>query len=433
MQKIIKRKGYLHKIKKFIDTPVIKVITGMRRTGKSLFLQQIISDLKKNGVGEDQIVFINKDSLEFDHIKDHRELNDFVQKSFKGKKKKYLFIDEVQEIEEWQKTIVSFFSKGGVDIFITGSNAHMLSSELATRLSGRYIEFPIYPLSFKEFLDDFRKDPSSDVEQEFDNYLRFGGLPAIHNFQLDQESIYPYIASIFDTVVLKDIVSKYEIRNIKLLENIIDFVLDNVGSTFSAKSVADYLKSQRLSVGVETVQNYLAYLEAAYIVQKASRYDLKGKRLLEINEKYYLSDLAIRHARLGYRKDDVPDYLENLVFIELKRRGYDIKIGKLSNLEIDFIAEKGEEKFYIQVCYTLYGEKQAGKSIRQRETEPFLKLLIEGDTHPKLLISMDKLSENNNSDIFRSINIIEFLLDEALMAEREGFEPSIQLLGRITS
>lgn len=412
--KVIRRDEYLKKIRLFIDKPVIKVITGMRRAGKSFFLQQIIDELKANGVKEKQIVFIDKDSLDFDHIKDYKDLDNFVKKDSKVKKK-YLFIDEVQEIDEWQKTIVSFFSKGDIDIFITGSNAHMLSSELATRLSGRYIEFPIYTLSFKEFLNGFRKNASKDLEEEFMNYIKFGGFPAIHNFELDQQSIYPYISSIFDTVVLKDVIAKNEIRNIKLLDNIIDFVLENIGSPFSAKSVADYLKSQRLSVGVETIQNYLAYLEAAYIVKKASRYDLKGKRLLEINEKYYLNDLGIRHARLGFRREDISDYLENLVFFELKRRGYEVTIGKLSNLEIDFIAKKDEEKIYIQVCYTLYGEKKTEKSTREREFEPFLKLLQEGDLHPKLLISMDSIFESNNSKFIQTMNIVEFLLNESLI------------------
>lgn len=411
--KIVKRKSYLQRISGFINKPVIKVITGMRRAGKSFFLQQIIQDLQEAGVKENQILFIDKDSLDFDHIKDYKDLNHFVQGAFTTKKKKYLFIDEVQEIEEWQKAVVSFFNKDDFDIFITGSNAHMLSSELATRLSGRYIQFPIYTLSFKEFLDDFRKDPSKDVEKEFLNYIKFGGFPAIHNFDLKQENIYPYIASIFDTVVLKDVVAKNEIRNIKLLENIIDFVIENIGSPFSAKSMADYLKSQRLSVGVETIQNYLSYLEAAYIIERASRYDIKGKRCLEINEKYYINDLGIRHARLGFRKDDISDYLENLVFFELKRRGFEVKIGKYSNLEIDFIAEKNQEKLYIQVCYTLYGDKKEGKSVWQRETEPFLKLLKDGDVNHKILISMDKIFDAGQSQIFRSVNIKEFLLDES--------------------
>jgi predicted AAA+ superfamily ATPase len=369
--KVIKRQKYLDKIRLFINKPVIKVITGMRRSGKSFFLQQIIDELKTNGVKENQIIFVNKDSLEFDHIKDYKDLDNLV-KTFKAKKK-YLFIDEVQEIDEWQKAIVSFFSKGDTDIFITGSNAHMLSSELATRLSGRYIEFPIYTLSFKEFLDDFRQNPNKkDIEEEFMNYIKFGGFPAIHNFELDEQSIYPYIASIFDTVVLKDVVAKNEIRNIKLLENIIDFVLENIGSPFSAKSVADYLKSQKLSVGVETIQNYLAYLEAAYIVKKAPRYDLKGKRLLEINEKYYLNDLGIRHARLGFREDDISDYLENIVFFELKRRGYEVTVGKLSNLEIDFIAKKRVRNFiYKSVTHYLVTRKKE-KALKKEKLSPSL-------------------------------------------------------------
>jgi len=411
--KIVKRKAYIERISSFINKPVIKVITGMRRSGKSFFLRQIIDDLKEKGVRDNQILCIDKDSLDFDHIKDYKDLNRFVEESLKTKKKKYLFIDEVQEIENWQKAIISFFNKADIDIFITGSNAHMLSSELATRLSGRYIQFQIYPLSFKEFLCDFRKNPSENTEDEFFKYLRFGALPAIHNFPLEQDSIYPYISAIFDTVVLKDVIAKNEIRNIKLLENIIDFVLENIASPFSAKSMADYLKSQRLSVGVETIQNYLAYLEAAYIVERVPRYDIKGKRLLEINEKYYLTDLGLRHARLGFRESDISDYLENLVFLELKRRGFEVKVGKYSNLEIDFIAQKASRKIYIQVCYTLYTNKKEEKTVWQRETEPFFKLLRDANSYEKILISMDKIFDPDQSQIFTNLNIMDFLLDES--------------------
>lgn len=213
--------------------------------------------------------------------------------------------------------------------------------------------------------------------------------------------------------MLKDVIAKNEIRNIKLLENIIDFVLENIASPFSAKSMADYLKSQRLSVGVETIQNYLAYLEAAYIVERVPRYDIKGKRLLEINEKYYLTDLGLRHARLGFRESDISDYLENLVFLELKRRGFEVKVGKYSNLEIDFIAQKASRKIYIQVCYTLYTNKKEEKTVWQRETEPFFKLLRDANSYEKILISMDKIFDPDQSQIFTNLNIMDFLLDES--------------------
>lgn len=396
-----KRKQYLAKLSPFLAKPVIKVITGMRRVGKSYFLQQVMEKLRSDGVAEKNILYIDKESLDFEAVETYRDLNSVVKKSLTGVPgQKYLFVDEVQEIDEWERAITSLSRKRNIDICITGSNAHLLSSELATLISGRYIEFPIYALGFSEFLL-FRNEAKPDREKEFLNYLRFGGMPAIHHFALEEEIIYQYVASIYNTILLKDVVKRNSVRNVDLLERINRYLFDNIGNIFSAKAIADYLKSQRLRVGVDTVQNYVSYLTGALLVHKVPRYDIKGKRLLEIHEKYYLGETGMRHALLGYREADISGILENIVFLELKRRGYRISIGKLGNREIDFIATREREKIYLQVCYLL-----ASPETVEREFGP---LQAVPDNYPKYVLSMDTAFGSDINGV-RRLNLVDFLL-----------------------
>jgi len=399
---VYKRTIYLDKIRKFIDKPVIKIITGMRRVGKSYFLKLIMEDLRENGVTDDKIIYLNFDSLEFDHLKHYKALNDHVIERITAIKRAriYLFIDEIQEVEGWEKCIESLFSSEQLDIYISGSNAHMLSSELATKLSGRYVEFPIYTLGFSEYLQFMNKD-ISQAKSEFKSYLIYGGFPALMHFDLDREVVYQYISSIYNTILLKDVVKRNNIRNISLLENITKYVFDNVGNIFSAKRLADYLKSQKMSLGVETVQNYLSYICSTYALHKVQRYDIKGKRLLEVHEKYFLGDIGLRNAVIGYREGDIAGVLENIVYLELRRRGYSVSIGKIGDAEVDFIATKSEEKIYIQVTYLLASEKTI-----KREFSPLLKI---SDNYPKYVLSMDELFGNDYQGI-RRLNIIDFLL-----------------------
>lgn len=395
------RNLYIDKIRPFIDKPVIKIITGMRRVGKSCLIKLIIEMLKQNPENKNAILYINKESLDFEFISDYRDLNRYVTKCFKGiKGKKYLFVDEIQEIAEWEKAITSLFSQGNIDIYVTGSNAHLLSSEIATLISGRFIEFPVYTLSFEEFLL-FRNDKKEDIETEFLKYLKFGGFPAIHHFDFHEEVIYQYINSLYSTILLKDVIKRNSVRNVYLLEKITQYVFDNVGNIFSAKKISDFIKSQKMKVGIETVQNYISYLLSTFAIHKTSRYDIKGKRLLELHEKYYLGDLSLRHAMLGYKETDISGMLENLVFLELKRRGFNIHIGKYGNKEIDFIAEKENKKLYIQVAYLL-----ASPETIERE---FSVLKQIKDNYPKYVISMDKVFGNDFAGI-RRINFIDFLL-----------------------
>jgi len=396
-----KRNLYIDRISPFIGKPVIKVITGMRRVGKSCLLQLVINELRARGITQKHILYINRESLKYDFIQDYKDLYQYVKDAFTGvKAKKYLFVDEIQEISGWERAIASCLADGGFDIYITGSNAHLLSSDIATLIAGRYMEIPVYSLSFKEFLL-FRGEKRKSPDDEFSTYLWAGGFPAIHHFDFDEEVIYQYIGAIYNTILLKDVIKRNNIRNVSLLENITRYIFDNVGNIFSAKKVADYLKSQRLKVGVETVQNYITYLVATFAVHKVRRYDIRGKRLLELHEKYYLGDTALRHALLGYREAEISGILENLVFLELKRRGYQVYLGKIDNKEIDFIAEKENRKLYLQVTYLLSSPETI-----ERE---FSTLKMIKDNYPKYVISTDKLFGADFEGIQR-INLIDFLL-----------------------
>lgn len=399
------RNLYLNKIRPFIDKPVIKVITGMRRVGKSCLIKLIIEMLKQDMGEKSGILYINKESLDFEFISDYKDLNRYVNKFFKGMKgKKYLFVDEIQEIDEWEKAITSLFSKGNIDIYITGSNAHLLSSEIATLISGRFIEFPVYTLSFEEFLL-FRNDKKEDIETEFLNYMKFGGFPAIHHFDFTEEVIYQYINSLYNTILLKDVIKRNRVRNVHLLEKITLYIFDNVGNIFSAKKISDFIKSQKMKVGIETVQNYISYLLSAFAIHKTSRYDIRGKRLLELHEKYYIGDSSLKYSMLGYKETAISGMLENIVFLELKRRGFNVHVGKYDNKEIDFIAEKENKKIYIQVAYLL-----ASSETIEREFSTLGRIK---DNYPKYVISMDKIFGYDSAGIQR-INLIDFLLNKVI-------------------
>lgn len=396
------RYAYLERVKKYIDKPVVKVITGLRRVGKSYFMRQIIEYLKETGVPSQRIVYVNKESMDFEFVEDYRQLNSFVESAVigAGDGKKYILIDEVQEIAGWERCIASLLGCGSFDIFLTGSNASMLSSDLASQLAGRYVEFPIYSLGLTEFLQ-FMGIDRAEAGANFKTYLKYGGFPALTHFDLDQEVVYQYISSLYNTILLKDVVKRYNVRNITLLENITKYTFDNIGNIFSAKKLADYLKSQRLSIGVETVQNYLSYLCSTFAIHKVQRYDIKGKRILELHEKYFLGDIGLRHSLLGYREADISGMLENLVFLELKRRGYAVYIGKVGTKEIDFIATKAGEKMYVQVAYLL-----ASSTTIEREFEPLLSIK---DNYPKYVLSLDTVFGDDYKGIIR-LNLVDFLL-----------------------
>lgn len=397
------REQYFKKIEPFMEKPMIKVVSGVRRCGKSTFLKMLINRIIQNGTEEKNIIYISMELLEFEFISDYRVLYEYVKKKIpENNKAKYLFIDEVQDIPGWEKAVNSILAEGIFDIYLTGSNSRMFSSEFATLLTGRYIEIEMFPLSFKEFLQFRGIDTPNENEIEFETYLKYGGLPGIHNLKFDDDVIFQYINSIYNTILLKDIVARYDIRDISLLEKITAFVFDNCGSITTAKKIADYLKSQHINASVGTVSNYINYLKDAYLAYKSGRYDLKGKKYLELYEKYYMSDIGIRHSVLGYKKSDIAGLLENIVYLELLRRGYKVSTGKFDDMEIDFVATRNGERTYIQVTYLL-----ASKETEDREFKPLEKI---NDNYPKMVLSMDKIWGNDRNGIMRK-NIIDFLLE----------------------
>lgn len=391
------RKKYLNEIERYIDKDVIKVLVGMRRSGKSVLMKQVIEYLiNKRNISEDKILYIDKESFAFDFLKTSEDLYKYVEE----KQPSYLLIDEVQEIENWEKAIASFHKKR-IDVYITGSNAKMLSSDLATYLAGRYVSIPVYPLSFKEFIE-FHNRERENVEEVFDHYLKLGGFPMLSQFKGDDQACHVLIRDIFETIILKDVISRHKIRRAHLLKNIIHYIVDNIGNLFSSSKVAEYLKSQRIQLNVETVHDYVGYLVSTFALHQVRRYDIRGKRHLEISEKYYLGDLGLRHALIGYRGDDINRFLENIVYLELLRRGYRVSVGKLGDCEIDFIAEKQDDKQYIQVCYLL-----ATEAVFKRE---FGVLQQVRDSYPKLVLSLDGKSYGNSFEGIQRKNLIDWLL-----------------------
>ncbi|MBQ2593533.1 MAG: ATP-binding protein [Candidatus Riflebacteria bacterium] len=400
---MISRTYYLNTIKPFIGKPVIKAITGLRRAGKSTFIKQIIDYLQNKGVKSNNIIYINKESLDFDFIIDYKTLNDYVsQKTKKLKGKIYIFIDEIQDIEAFEKTIASWSGEADrYDITITGSNSSMFSSELATKLTGRYIEFPIYPFSLKEYTELY-SDVTS-IQKLFENYITFGGLPGLKILEhLEENTAFMFLRSIHDTIVLKDIVKRKNIRNVELLRNVSNFFYSNISNPITALSINSYLKNQHIKSTVPSILNYIEGLTDAQLFYQCKRYDLKGKKHLEINSKYYASDIGLRHSQIGFSPNDFSLVLENIMFLELKRRFDRVYTGEINNLEIDFIAIKNSEPVYFQICKNLESE-----STLQREIKS---LLAVKDNYPKYIITYDKYPKSDISGI-KVINIIDYLLE----------------------
>lgn len=379
----------------------------MRRSGKSIILKLISEELINEGVSSNNIIYIHFESLMFSELTDFKKFyNYIIEKSQTLQGKIYILLDEIQEVEHWEKAINSFMVDLNCDIYITGSNANLLSSELATYIAERYVEIKIYPLSFKEYIEFAKiQNPNKILSNEeyFEQYLQFGGLPGIHNFDYEKENIYQYLSDIYNSVLLKDVIARNGIRDIELLERVVLYILDNIGNTFSAKNISDFLKSQGRKLSRETVYNYLKALENAYIISKVQRYDIKGKALLETQEKFYLMDLGLRHSKLGYRANDIAGYLENIIYLELMRRKYTVNIGKLSTKEVDFIGTLRDEKLYIQVTYLL-----ATPETIEREFYPLKNI---NDNYPKYVLSMDNLERYNIDGIIRE-RIIDFLLND---------------------
>ncbi len=402
---MISRPLYIEEIKNFINKPQIKIITGIRRSGKATVLSLLKQELLNMGIEQHRIIQMNFESFSYSELLDARSFYVHIKEKIQQSQRYYLLLDEIQEVENWEKAVNSILVDFDVDIYLTGSNSHLLSSELATFLAGRYVEIPIYTISYKEFLD-FRQHYFSNADKlnnPFVHYLRMGGFPVIHTLNYDTETAYKVVRDIYSSVILRDTVQRYKIRDVELLERVVKYAFDNIGNTFSGKNVADYFKSQQRKVDINTIYNYLKALEGAFILYRVPRYDIKGKELLKTQEKFYLSDISLLYATMGYRDRMISGILENIVFLELKRRGYQVYVGKLDSREIDFIAEKQGEKIYLQVVYKMESSQTA-----ERE---FLPLLSIDDQYPKYVISMDDFWKDSMDGV-KHMYISDFLLSE---------------------
>ena len=403
---MIKRDLYLKQIEPFIDKPLIKVITGIRRSGKSVILKLIKEDLLERGIGESQIIYLNFESLEFSDIDTAEKLYFYIKERIIKNKKSYILLDEIQEVNSWEKAVNSFLADFNADIYITGSNSRLLSSELATYLTGRYVEIHLYPLSFSEYLR-FKTARTGTKEfntkVEFETFLRMGGFPVLHIADYPIESAYKIVLDIYSSAILRDTIQRNKIRDVELLERVVKFVFDNVGNKFSAKNVADYFKSQQRKIDLNTVYNYLNALESAFIIDRIPRYDLAGKEILKTYEKYFAGDQGIIYSVMGYKDRMISGVLENIVMLELKRRGFKVYTGKWGEREVDFVAEKNENKIYVQVAY-----KMVEKSTIDREFTPLLEIK---DNHPKYVVTMDEFWKDNIEGV-KHMHIADFLLTE---------------------
>ena len=398
-----KRDLYLNQLIPFKDKPLIKVITGIRRCGKSTLLSLYEQYLLSSGVQQEHIIRMNFESFQFDDITEYKTLHAYLMKKLQSTSiKHYILLDEVQQVSQWEKTINSLMVDANVDLYITGSNAYLLSSELSTLLSGRYVEIKMQPLSFKEFMDFTKENFPLKPRDAFDEYLKLGGLPTIIELMEHPETIGPFLEGVYNTVLMKDVIERNSVRDAALLESVLKYVAANIGSIVSTKKISDYLTSSGRKATSETIDNYLKMLESAFIIYKANRYDLKGKMYLKTLEKYYIVDIGIRNQLTGMRNTDFGHILENIVFLELIRRGYSVSIGKIGTLEVDFVATKPNEKLYFQVSATILDE-----TTRERELRPLQAIT---DNYPKFILTMDQTPYDDYAGI-KVKNIVDFLLE----------------------
>ena len=400
---MIYRPIYVDKIMAFTDTPFVKILTGVRRCGKSTILKMIMEKLRQRGVPEERIVSFRFDSMEYEDMT-AKQMYTELKSRICPNGRTYFFLDEMQEIKGWEKVVNSLQSDFDVDLYVTGSNSRMMSSEISTYLTGRYLAFRIYTLSFGEYLT-FKSQYAAvgDPRQELANYILLGGFPATHLQSYTQDEVYTIVRDIYNSTVFSDIVRRNQVRKIDQLERVVKYTFNNVGNTFSAKSISDYLKAEHRSLDNETVYSYLEKLEKAYLLHRCSRYDLQGKELLKTQEKFYLADTSLRYCVLGYNADTVAASLENVVYLELCRRGYTVNIGKTGDGEIDFVATRQNEKLYVQVTERITSEKT-----QRREYD---RLLDIRDNYPKYVLRTDDFVGGNFEGI-KTMHVADFLLSD---------------------
>lgn len=401
---MINRPLYMDKIMTYVDTPFVKVLTGIRRSGKSTIMKMIMDKLEnERHIPKENIISMRFDSMEYEDMT-AKQMFETIKAGLSDQGRTYLFLDEVQEISGWEKVVNSFLGEYDVDIYVTGSNSRMMSSEIATYLTGRYVSFQVYPLSFEEYLA-FRREVTEvkNPHQELADYVRLGGFPATHLRAYSQDEVYTIVRDIYNSTIFSDIVRRNQIRKVDQLERVVKYTFSNVGNTFSAKSISDYLKSEKRSIDNETVYSYLEKLEKAYILHRCSRYDLQGKEILKTQEKFYLADTSLRYSVLGYEPDSVASSLENVVYLELCRRGYKVYIGKTTDGEVDFVASRQGEKLYVQVTQEIHSEKT-----EKREYERLLEIK---DNYPKYVLRTDEFASGNYEGI-KTMHIADFLMSK---------------------
>lgn len=396
---MIIRPKYMEFIRPYFDTPFVKILTGIRRCGKSTILEMIMNELLDKGIKKENVIYLHLDSFINDDITTGKKLYEFISERIKDEKV-YIFIDEVQEATGWEKAINSLMVDYDVDIYVTGSNSKLLSSEISTYLTGRYISIPVYTLSYEEYLS-FKKETKQFIQEKdyIKEYIEYGGFPSIALQSFSRNEAYTVVKDIYNSVIFTDIVKRNSIRKIDLLEKVVKFIFENIGKTFSISSITAFFKSEERMVDKETLYNYISYLEKAYIIYRANRYDIQGKEVLKTQEKYYLSDQSLKYSMLSFNSKMIASVLENIVFLELRRRHYDVYIGKFKTKEIDFVATKNSKKIYVQVCRN-FPEDSDREIQNLKEIE---------DNYPKYIVTLDKY-DSGNIDGIEIVYLEDFLL-----------------------
>lgn len=398
---MILRPDYIKAVEPYIDAPLVKILSGVRRCGKSTILEMIQDELKNRGIEQERIISKRYTEMDIDENYTSKEMYAELKNLIADKGRCYLFIDEPQEVDNWEKVINSLFESEDVDIYITGSNSKLMSSEISTYLTGRYVSINCYTLSFKEYLN-FKGKAVADAKDMFEEYLQFGGFPIIGISNFDTRSAYQVVDGIYSAVITRDISKRHRIRNKDLFDRVVKYIIENVGKTFSANSIVKFLKNEKRSLSVESIYNYIKWLSEAFIIYPCQRYDLQGKSVLKTQEKYYLSDISIKYSKMGFNKQMTSAMLENIVYLEMKRRGYDVFIGKNDTKEIDFVGIRRDEKIYVQVCVELPTEST-------RETDNLMDIK---DHYHKYVVCMDDLGVGNENGI-EIVHIADFLLRDS--------------------
>lgn len=405
---LVDRPLYMDRIEPFIDAPVVKVLTGLRRTGKSLLLHLVAGRLRERGVPDERIVHLNFDSLEWAPLASAQALHAHLKSVLPAEGRVYILLDEIQEVSEWERLVNSLLADGRADVYITGSNSRLLSGELATYIAGRYVSIEVWPLSFGEYLQfDAAHSTGKDDRADggFSRFLRYGGFPGVHVVPLREIDARSMVTDIYRSTLVRDVLARHSIRDVDMFERVAAFAIDNVGNPFSARRVTDFMKSQRRAVGHETVLNYLAALADAFVISRVPRYDLRGRALLATDEKHYVGDHGVVHALFGYSDGRLPGVLENIVWLELRRRGYEVAVGRIGATEVDFVARRQEETIYLQVATTI----AASEETRRREYAPLEAI---ADNYPKYVLTLDPTAGDRTGGIHH-LRIPDFLLLDA--------------------